>query len=429
MDDLSQTDPVLATLLDQELARQSTTLSLVAASSTATSAVLRCQASVLNNLSIEGYPGERFHAGAAVADRIESLARERACALFGASYANVQPHSGTAANQAVLFSLLRPGDRILALDVVDGGHISHGSPASIAGRAFETCTYRLDTEERIDFDSVREEAKRTRPRVIIAGASAYPREIEFGRFREIADEVGAILLADIAHIAGLIAAGVHPSPIRVAEVATASTYKQLFGPRGGLILVGSDRADELTAALDRGVFPLVQSTPHLPAIAAKAHAFLLANTVEFKQWGKDTVDIARALASAMTERGHRVVSGGTDTHLVLVDLASCGLTGVVAERALEAVGIIANRNRIPRDRRPAKIASGIRFGANDLARRKMDRASVLELGGLIDRVLRTARASSDSDSAARLPEAFVADVRRRVAELAAAYPLPGFSTS
>lgn len=393
-------------MLDREARRQQETLSLVAASSHADPSVLACQASELVSLTAEGYPGARFHAGCEVADEVERLAIARACAAFGARWANVQPHSGTSANQVVMFGLLQPGDTILGMELSAGGHLSHGARASVSGRHFRAIGYGVGRDGRLDFDEIRRLAHEHRPRLLIAGASSYPRQIDFAAFRRIADEVGAWLLADISHVAGLVAAGLHPSPIDHAHVTSTSTYKQLGGPRGGLLLMGRD-CDTLAERLQSALFPLTQGTPNLAAIAAKARALAIVATPRFRALAQRIVANARALAEALAA-DWTLVTGGTENHMVLVDLSRTALSGLEAERALEASGLIANRNRISGD---GPRENGIRFGTNGVSQRGLEPADLRELAALIGEVLRAGRE--------------VPRVRARVAELCRLHPIPG----
>ncbi|WP_424211338.1 serine hydroxymethyltransferase [Streptomyces sp. BI20] len=425
-DRLRHLDPALYGLLARESARQRDTLMMVAASSVGDPSVLACAGSTLGNLTVEGYPGNRFHAGCQVADEIERLAIERAKTAFGARAAIVQPHSGSSANLAVLSALLNPGDVLLGLDLDCGGHLTHGSPASVTGRWFRSVGYRVTPEGLLDYDAIRELALAHRPKVIVAGASAYPRAIDFARFREIADEANAYLVADISHIAGLVAAGLHQSPVDHAHVTTTSTYKQLYGPRGGLILLGrdADRAGPergtLAATLRRAVFPFTQGTPDLASVAAKARALDFVAGPEFAELAKRLADGAQAIAERLRTRGRRLVTGGTDTHMVLVDLRGTGVTGDVAEEALEACGIVVNRNRVPGDGTPVRVTGGLRLGTNTLAARGMGRETVVECADLVADVL------DDLVAHGALPEATRARVRARVSELCAAHPLPGY---
>jgi glycine hydroxymethyltransferase len=427
-------DPMLYGLLHQELARQHETLMMVAAATVAHPSVLACKGTWLTNVTAEGYPGARFHAGCEVVDEIERLAIERAKTAFGARYANVQPHSATSANLCVMMALLSPGVAVLGLDLASGGHLSHGAKASVVGQYFDAIGYSLDERGLIDFDEVEELAWRHRPRLIICGASSYPRVIDFARFREIADTVGAYLLADISHIAGLVAAGEHPSPIDHAHITTTSTYKQLNGPRGGLILMGKDAdcpapsgTGTLAQLMQRAVFPVGQGTPDLAAVAAKATALQLVATDAFRDLARRIVRDARMLADGLASRGYRVLTGGTDNHMVLVDIFASGLTGLVAERALEACGIVVNRNRIPRDAKPARVTSGLRLGTNALAIRGMAEREMPTCADLVHTALSGTVAVTDDSF--MLEDRVREDVRAAVRDLCQRFPIPGYSAT
>ncbi len=424
--------PDLAALLDAELRTQTGTLAAVAHASLAHPSVLAAAGSVLSNVTAEGYPGTRYHPGAECFDEVERLAERRARRVFGACYANVQPHSCSSANQAVLFSLLTPGDTLLGMHLDAGGHLTHGAAASVTGRHFEAVHYGVDAAGLIDYPQVAELARRHRPRLIVAGASAYPRKIDYRQFREIADEVDAYLLADISHIAGLVAAGLHPSPVDVAHVTTTSTYKQLGGPRGGLILSGReyDRPGPggqrtLAAVLDRGVFPRAQGTPNAAAIAAKARALDLVDTPQFRIWARRIVADAQALAVALIRRGYRVLTEGTDNHMVLVDVGARGLTGAVAENALQTCGILANRNRIPADTTPPTVSSGLRFGTNILAQRGLQPGDMEQCAVLVDQVLSALDVVDDTQY--RLAQAVRDRVRAQVTEVCRRFPVADYS--
>ncbi|NUT49959.1 MAG: serine hydroxymethyltransferase, partial [Saccharothrix sp.] len=363
---LRDEDPELHDVLAREVRRQATTLSLVASSSVVDPSVLAAQASSAVNVTAEGYPGRRYHAGCEVVDDIERLAVDRALGLFGARYANVQSHSATTANYAVLSALLRPGDVLLGMNLSDGGHLTHGSPAAYAGQYYTAVGYGLDHAGRIDYDQVAELARRHRPKVVVCGATAYSRPVDFARFRRIADEVGAYLLADISHIAGLVVTGLHASPVDHAHVTTACTHKQLYGPRGGVILSGRDHdspaprgTGTLAQFLQRAIFPFYQGAPALNVIAAKARAFAAARTPEFAATARRILRFASALADELAARGHVIVSGGTENHTVLVDLRDLGVTGLVAELALEECGIVVNKNRVPGDTTPPLVGAGM----------------------------------------------------------------------
>jgi glycine hydroxymethyltransferase len=392
---LADEDPELFAALEGEYRRQAVTLSLVASSSYADPPVLAVQSSVAVNVTAEGYPGRRYHAGCHGVDELESLAIARARQLFDARYANVQPHTATTANHTVLSALLRPGDTILGMDLAQGGHLTHGSPAAYSGTYFRAVGYGLTSGGLIDYEQVRRLAQEHRPRLIICGATAYSRTVDFARFREIADDVGAYLLADISHTAGLVAAGLHPSPIDHAHITTTCTHKQLFGPRGGLILSGRD-ADApaprgrgtLADFLQRAIFPFTQGAPMLNAIAAKARALAYAQTPTFRMLAERIVADARALAVELGTRDYKIVSGGTDNHIVLIDLSPRGLTGLAAQECLEDCGIIVNKNRVPNDQMTAFVTSGIRLGTNGAAWRGMGPAQARACAGLLDEVLR-----------------------------------------
>jgi glycine hydroxymethyltransferase len=423
-------DPLLYAMLAREQDRQERTLAMIAASSVADASVLACESSMASNVTTEGYPGARYHAGCDVVDGIEELAVRRATEVFGARYANVQPHSGTTANQAVMSSLLRPGDTILGMALPAGGHLTHGAPVSFSGRYFAAVGYGVGADGRIDYTEVERLARQHRPRLVICGASAYPRVIDFTRFRAIADSVGAYLLADISHIAGLVAAGLHPSPIDHAHVTTTSTYKQLYGPRGGLILIGRDHdapapdgRRTLAAHMQSAVFPYFQGTPRLNTIAAKARALARLDTPDFRLLAERVVADAAALAEALTGIGYTLLTGGTDNHMVLADVSRRGLTGRVAERALAVCDIIVNRNAIPGDRYGPQVTSGVRFGTNVLAARGMGEREMATCAALVDWVLGALRRESDRDYT--LAETVRSAVRAEVADLCQRYPLPG----
>ncbi|MCX2730635.1 serine hydroxymethyltransferase [Saccharopolyspora sp. NFXS83] len=422
-------DPELAGLLDDELTRQDEALSLVASAGVADASVLAAGAAALSDVTAEGYPGSRFHPGAERFDAVERLAAARARAAFGASHANVQPHSCSAANLAVLTALLPVGGVLLGLRLDAGGHLTHGAPASVTGRWFRPVSYGVGDDGLIDYAAVARVAREHRPGVIVAGASAHPRRLDHVGFREIADEVGAYLLADVSHVAGLVAAGLHPNPIDVAHVTTMSTYKQLDGPRGGLILLGREHdhpgpdGTPLARLIDRAVFPGTQGTPAPAAIAAKARALDRVREPEFERTARLVLDDAAALATALRGHGYRLLTGGTDTHMVVLDLRPGGPSGLVAERALEECGILANRNSVPGDTRPPTVTSGLRLGTNVLARRGMGPAEMAQCARLVDRVLRCV-APVDA-TRYRLDPAVRAEVRAEVRELTRSFPLPG----
>ena len=368
MEDLARTDPEIYAVIERERRRQLDKLEMIASENFISNAVLQAQGSILTHKYAEGYPGRRYYGGCEFVDTAENLALSRVKQLFGANYANVQPHSGTQANMAVYFSFLKLGDTIMGLDLAHGGHLSHGASVNFSGRLFKAVTYEVDRQtEEIDFAVVRELALRHRPKMIIAGASAYPRVMDFSRFAEIAREVETYLLVDMAHIAGLIAAGFHPNPVPVADFVTSTTHKTLRGPRGGLILA----QEQYGKALDSQIFPGMQGGPLMHIIAAKAVAFKEALAPSFKRYQEQIIANSRALAREFLKKGYRLVAGGTDTHLVLIDLSLTGFTGKEAEEALNQAGIAVNKNAIPFDQRPPTITSGIRVGTPAVTTRGM----------------------------------------------------------
>ena len=382
---LERTDPEIAAIIQRERERQNTTIQLIASENFTSAAVLEAQGSVLTNKYSEGYPAKRYYGGNYVVDDAENLARDRACALFGAEHANVQPHSGANANMAAYMALLEPGDKVMGMRLDQGGHLTHGSPVNFSGRMYDFVAYGVDDEsETLDYDAIRDVAVRERPRLIIAGATAYPRVIDFAAFRAIADEVGALLLVDAAHIAGLIAGGVHPSPLPLADVVTFTTHKTLRGPRAGAILCRSQYA----AAIDKAVFPGLQGGPLMHVIAAKAVAFHEAAQPAFRQYAADIVVNAQALAAGLAEEGFRIVSGGTDNHLLLVDLRPFGVTGKAAQEALDRAGITCNKNAIPNDPEKPFVTSGLRLGTASCTTAGMGPDEMREVAALIGRVLR-----------------------------------------
>jgi glycine hydroxymethyltransferase len=384
MDALKRSDGSIYECIKKEIEREERSLILIASENYVDQDILEAQGTLLTNKYAEGYPDRRFYGGCRYVDAVERMAIERACQLFGAEYANVQPHSGSSANMAVLFAVLRPGDKILGMDLTHGGHLTHGAPASFSGRFFVPLSYPVSAhDERIDFDKVREIALRERPKLIIAGASAYPRIIDFRRFREIADEIGAFLVADIAHIAGAVAVGLHPSPVGVAHFVTGTTHKTLRGPRGGLIL--SDK--EYGKLIDSSVFPGIQGGPLMHVIAAKAVALKNAMTPEFKTYQEQIIKNSRYLASNMEKRGYRIVSGGTDNHLFLIDLTERGMTGIDAQESLEKGGIMLNRNVIPFDTRGPNVTSGIRIGTPAVTTRGMKEPEMEIIAEMMDSIL------------------------------------------
>jgi glycine hydroxymethyltransferase len=428
---LQHQDPALYQLLEREHQRQQDVLWLVASSSISEPSVLSCGAMTIGNVTTDGYPGRRYLPGCELADAIEVLAIERAKSLFRAVHANVQPNSGTAANQSILFKFLRAGDPFMGMDLKAGGHLTHGSKASLLGNYFKPISYGVDSDGWIDYDAVRTIAQQARPKLIIAGASAYSRAIDYKQFRTIADEIGAYLLADISHISGLIATGELPSPIDDAHFITMSTYKQLWGPKGGLILLGKDAASDvrhehggLISGVDRGVSPFLQDTPNLASIAAKARALAFVASDGFKEIAKRIKWSAKLMATQLVSRGYSLLTGGTDNHIVFIDLRPKQITGVVAERALEECNIIANRNQIPNDPLPPHIASGLRFGTNIIAARGLSAEAILRSVDVIDKVLSSVEMFGESRY--RLPDAVKSQARRDIADLCRSFPIPGY---
>ncbi|OGB92567.1 MAG: serine hydroxymethyltransferase [candidate division NC10 bacterium RIFCSPLOWO2_12_FULL_66_18] len=406
---LIDVDPEIAEVVRLETDRQGSKLELIASENFVSQAVMEAAGSPLTNKYAEGYPGKRYYGGCEFVDRAESLAIERAKQLFGADHVNVQPHSGAQANMAAYFAVLEHGDTILGLNLAHGGHLTHGSPVNFSGRFFTIIPYGVDREtERIDMAEVRRLAREHRPKLIVTGGSAYPRTLNFAAFREVAEEVGALLMADIAHPAGIIAAGLHPSPIPYCDLVTTTTHKTLRGPRGGMIMC----KEAYAAAVNKSIFPGMQGGPLMHIIAAKAVAFKEALTPEFRAYQKQITGNAAALAEALLSAGFRLVSGGTDTHLMLVDLTSRGLTGRAAETALDQAGITANKNAIPFDVKPPTVTSGIRLGTPALTTRGMREAEMRHVAGLIAEVL------ENIEDATRL-----ARVAAQVRELCAVFPL------
>ena len=402
-------DPEIALVIDNELDRQQHTLEMIASENIAGPAVMAIQGSVLTNKYAEGYPDKRYYGGCEHVDVAEQLAIDRARALFGAAYANVQPHSGSQANMAVYFALLSPGDTVLGMDLSHGGHLTHGAPVSFSGRLFQFVHYGLDPETgRIDYDAVARAAKEHRPRMIIAGASAYPRTIDFETFGEIARSVGAYLMVDMAHIAGLVAAGVHPSPIPVADVVTSTTHKTLRGPRGGLILARTDYGQSINSQ----IFPGIQGGPLMHVVAAKALAFKEAATPAFAAYQRRVVDNARGLAEGLLAEGVELVSGGTDNHMVLADLSPLGITGKDAQEVLGRAGITVNKNAVPNDPRGPLVTSGIRIGTPAVTTRGMGTDEMATVAKLVGSVL---RAPDDPST--------ITSARNRVLGLCEAFPI------
>ncbi len=352
-------DSEVGQAMAKELKRQQRNLELIASENIVSPAVMAAMGSILTNKYAEGYPGKRYYGGCEFVDIVEDIARKRACELFGAEHANVQPHSGAQANMAVYFAFLKPGDTVMGMNLSEGGHLTHGSPVNMSGSYYNFVEYGVDAEtHRIDYDKLQAQAKKVNPKMIVAGASAYARIIDFKRLREIADEVGAMLMVDMAHIAGLVAAGVHPNPVEWADIVTTTTHKTLRGPRGGLILC----KEEYAKAVDKAIFPGIQGGPLMHVIAGKAVCLGEALKPEFKEYGKRVVENAQALANGLTKRGVKLVSGGTDNHLMLIDLSGTELTGKELERRLDEVYITANKNTVPNEQRSPFITSGVRLG-------------------------------------------------------------------
>ena len=411
MTSLAQADPQIAQVIEKEMERQRRNVVLIASENYASRAVLEAQGSALTNKYAEGYPGRRYYGGCEFVDVVEQLAIDRAKELFGADHANVQPHSGAQANMAAYFALLEPGDTVLGMRLDQGGHLTHGSPVNFSGKLYNFVAYGVDREtEQLDYDEVARIAREHRPKAIVAGYTAYPRTIDFQRFGEIAREVGAILVVDMAHIAGLIAAGAHPSPVPHASVVTSTTHKTLRGPRGAMVLC----TEELRRAIDRAVFPFTQGGPLMHAVAAKAVCLGEALQPSFKEYGHGVVENARALAKTLESEGLRIVSGGTDTHLMLVDLTPLDCTGQEAEDALARVNITVNKNVIPNDPKPPRVASGLRLGTPAVTSRGFGVKELQLVGRIIGRTL-----NHRGDS--RVEE----QARQEVAELTARFPVPG----
>jgi len=406
---LSQVDPEIYRAIQQETARQDGQLELIASENFTSEAVLEATGSVFTNKYAEGYPGKRYYGGCEFTDIVENLARERAKKLFGAEYVNVQPHSGSQANQAAYASVISAGDTIMGLNLAHGGHLTHGHPLNFSGKTYKVVPYNVRREdERIDYDEVERLAREHQPKLIIAGASAYPRVIDFARFRQIADQVGAVFLVDMAHISGLVAAGVHPNPCQWADIVTSTTHKTLRGPRAGLILAKEKYGKEI----DKNVFPGTQGGPLVHVVAAKAVCFLEAMQPEFATYQKQVVANARTLAATLIEAGFRVVSGGTDTHVVLLDVFSKGIKGKEAEEALDRARITVNKNAIPFDTNKPMNPSGIRLGSPAVTTRGFGEEEMREVGRLIAEVLTNIER-----------EDVIAGVRRKVEALTSRFPL------
>lgn len=367
LDEVKKTDPAIAQVIEDELSRQNSHIELIASENWVSHAVMAAMGSPLTNKYAEGYPGKRYYGGCECVDVAENLAIERAKELFGCDYANVQPHSGAQANMAVFFAMVNPGDTVMGMNLDHGGHLTHGSPVNMSGKYFNIVPYGVNDEGFIDYDELRRIALEAKPKLIIAGASAYARTIDFKKFREVADEVGAYLMVDMAHIAGLVAAGLHPSPIPYADVVTTTTHKTLRGPRGGLILANEEAAKKFN--FNKAIFPGTQGGPLMHVIAAKAVSFKEALSDEFKAYQKQIIDNAQALAKGLMDRGIHIVSGGTDNHLMLVDLINLNLTGKQAEKMLDEVNITCNKNTIPNDPQSPFVTSGIRLGTPSVTTR------------------------------------------------------------
>jgi glycine hydroxymethyltransferase len=410
---LSRHDPEVARIIQEERGRQVDSLEMIASENYASAAVLEATGSVFTNKYAEGYPGKRYYAGNQFSDQLEELAIERAKQLFKAEHANVQPTSGAEANMAVYQAFINPGDTVMGMELSQGGHLTHGSPVNYSGRLYHFVPYTVDREhESIDMAEVERLAMETKPKIIVAGATAYPRAIDFAAFGEVARKSGALLMVDMSHIAGLVAGGAHASPVPHADVITTTTHKTLRGPRGALALSTAEHAD----ALDRGVFPGTQGGPHLHSIAAKAVAFGEALKPEFSTYARQIVANAVCLAETLMAGGVRLVSGGTDNHLLLIDCNSVGISGLKAQNALQGAGIITNRNTIPYDQRSAYITSGLRMGTPALTSRGMKEAEMKRVGAWIVRVLKDPDGDGVRDQ-----------VRHEVAEFARAFPVPGIT--
>lgn len=406
---LKRVDPEVAAAIEAEIEREKNTLVLIASENYASRAVMEAAASVMTNKYAEGYPQKRYYGGCDYVDIVERLAIERARKLFGSEYANVQPHSGSQANMAVYFSFLKPGDTILGMDLSHGGHLTHGSASNFSGKFFKVVSYGLHEKSRlIDFDQVEDLAKKHHPKMIVAGASAYPRVIDFRKFRDISNRSGAYLMADMAHIAGLVAAQLHPSPVNEAHFITSTTHKTLRGPRGGLIL----SEEKYGPLLDKGLFPGIQGGPLMHLIAAKAVCFGEALRPDFRDYQEQVVRNARTLAEELARHDFDLISGGTDNHLLLIDLSARGMSGLEAERALGAAGLVVNKNVVPSDKRGPQVTSGLRMGTPAVTTRGMKEEEMRIIGGLIRRVLERPE-----------QEKVLQEVRGEVAELCGKFPI------
>lgn len=406
---LKSQDPELKNMIDLELNRQRNKLEMIASENFVSEAVMEAQGSVLTNKYAEGYSGKRYYGGCEYVDMVETLAIERAKKLFGAEHVNVQPHSGSQANFGVYFALLKPGDTIMGMNLSHGGHLTHGSPVNVSGTYFNVIPYGVNAEtQEIDYDEMHKIAVENKPKLIIGGGSAYSRIIDFKKMADIAHEVGAIFMVDMAHFAGLVVAGLHPNPVEYADVVTTTTHKTLRGPRGGMILC----KEQYAKAIDKAIFPGIQGGPLMHVIAAKAVAFGEALKPEFKEYAKQVVTNAKVLAAALQKEGFKIVSGGTDTHVMLVDVRSCGLTGKVAEFLLDEVGITCNKNTIPFDPESPFVTSGIRLGTPALTTRGLKEADMEEIASIISLVLKNSEDKAKHEEAAK-----------RVAALCEKYPM------
>ena len=406
---VKQQDPKVQEMIELELGRQRNKLEMIASENFVSQAVMEAQGSVLTNKYAEGYPYKRYYGGCEYVDMVEELAIERAKQLFGAEHVNVQPHSGSQANFGVYFALLEPGDTIMGMNLSHGGHLTHGSPVNVSGKYFNIIPYGVDAETgRIDYDEMRKIAQEHKPKMIIGGGSAYSRQIDFKTMADIAHEVGAIFMVDMAHFAGLVAAGLHPNPVEYADIVTTTTHKTLRGPRGGMIMC----KEEYAKAIDKSIFPGIQGGPLMHVIAAKAVAFGEALQPEFKEYAKQVIVNAQTLAKALQQEGFTIVSGGTDTHVLLVDLRTVGLTGKVAEHVLDEVGITCNKNTIPFDPESPFVTSGIRLGTPALTTRGLHAEDMKEIASIISSVLKHPEDTS-----------VLAEAKQRVAALCETYPM------
>lgn len=409
MEHLKQEDVAIFEAMEQEKKRQQDKIELIASENFVSEAVMEAMGSVLTNKYAEGYPGKRYYGGCEHVDVVENIARDRAKELFGAEHANVQPHSGAQANMAVYFSILEPNDTVLGMNLSHGGHLTHGSPVNFSGKLYNFVEYGVDEKtETLDYEAVLEKAKEVKPKLIVVGASAYSREINFKKFREIADEVGAYMMVDMAHIAGLVAAGLHENPVPYADFVTTTTHKTLRGPRGGMILCKEEYAKQI----DKSVFPGIQGGPLMHIIAAKAVAFKEALSADFKQYAKNIIENAKVLGEELTNEGVRIVSGGTDNHLLLIDVTTLGLTGKIAEEVLDEVGVTANKNTIPFDKEKPFVTSGLRIGTAAVTTRGFGTEEMKELAQIIATTLKNHE-----------DQAVLGEVKERVLALTKKFPL------